>query len=238
MLTVFTGYDTREAFGTWVWQHSVLKRISCPVSFTVLDKRTMSSYSQLYQLGGSNQFIYSRFAAADIAHYSGPPVIFADGADMVCTVDLKTILDEAQYGMAVQVVKRPDYQPTPVKYLGTEMESANRAYHCKQWSSVMLIQPSHCGWRRINWEMKDPAYWQEFGWLRDNEIGELDPTWNRLVDEGDPVDDAKIMHFTLGIPAMRAYRSSPGAEKWWVEAKEALEVCDSVWHEKRQTFLV
>ncbi len=238
MLRVYNGYDPREAIGTWVWQHSVLKRTTTPIEFVNLDKRTLGSvYPNLFAQNGTNQFAFSRFACADLSGNSGGPVIFADGADMICLTDLSTILNEVEFGKAVFLVKRPDYVATPIKYLGSEMEATNTNYPRKQWSSFMVIQPSHMSWKRIKWNTVEPKYWQELGWLKDNEIGELDSSWNRVVDEGDPVEDAKIVHYTLGIPALCAYRNTPGNDLWFAEAREALHVCDKHWVEQIRTFV-
>lgn len=223
-MRVFNGYDEREALGTWVWQHSVMKRSSQPVEFT--------SLSGDFALKGTNAFTYARFEVAARCNFRGPPVIFADGADMVCFADVRGMLEHYELGKAVQVVKRPDYTPRPKKYIGTLMQADNKAYPKKNWSSVMLISPSHYGWRRIDWARPEPAYWQEFGWLKDSEIGEIPECWNRLVDEGDEIETAKILHFTLGVPAMWHHRKSPGAELWWREAREALNVCDPFWSGK------
>ena len=114
------------------------------------------------------------------------------------------------------------------------MESPNKAYPRKQWSSVMLINPGHYGWRRIDWNKTDPNYWHSFGWLSQDEIGDLPPEWNRLVDEGDPID-GKILHWTLGVPAMHEYRNAPAANIWMNEARDAMNICDRRWVAKLLT---
>ena len=45
--------------------------------------------------------------------------------------------------------------------------------------------------------------------------GSLPNEWNRLVDEGQPVEDAKILHWSSGIPGFDHYRDAPGAKLWW-----------------------
>ena len=227
-MKVFLGYDPREALGTWVFQHSVLKRTSEHVEFIPLDKRVLTSCSQLKDLPASNNFIYARYLCAKLSGYSGGPVLFADGADQICLADISELKSLWQPTKAVQVVKRPDYSPTPIKFVGTDMESPNKAYPMKQWSSVMLINPGHFGWRRIDWAETNPNYWHGFGWLSQNEIGDLPPEWNRLVDEGDPTD-GKILHWTLGVPAMHEYRNAPAANIWMDEAKDAMNICDRRW---------
>lgn len=212
-MRIYTGYDAREALGTWVFQSSVLRRTESLVEFVNLCNPLAP---------GTNAFTYERYRIAQHSGYAGAPVVFADAADMVCLADITDVLEEYQTGKAVQVVKRPFYRATTPKYVGTQMEAENRSYERKNWSSFMLVAPSHFGWRRIKWDCTDPAYWHEFGWLKDNEVGMLDPRWNRLVDEGDPVSGAKVLHWTLGIPGIAAYANAPGADIWRAERDAAV----------------
>ena len=214
-MRIFTGYDPREALGTWVFQHSLMMRTPLRVSFQNIWNKGST---------GTNLFTYERYRVPFLCDYKGPPVLFADGADMICQADISELNAHHQLGKALFVVKRPDYTATTPKYAGTEMESPNASYPRKNWSSFMVMVPNHFGWRRVDWSRQDPAYWHEFGWLKDSEIGELPDCWNRLVDEGDPVEGAKILHWTLGIPAMRAYAQAPGADLWFNEARAAMRV--------------
>lgn len=232
-MRVYLGYDPREALGTWVFEHSILKRTSQHVEFIPLDKRVLGTCPQLKDLPASNSFIFARYMCAALSGYHGDPVLFADGADQVCLADISELEKLWQHDKAVQVVKRKPYIPTPYKFKGTDMESSNKAYPCKQWSSVMLINPSHYGWRRIDWKESNPEYWHGFGWLSQNEVGDLPPEWNRLVDEGDPID-GKILHWTLGVPAMQEYRNAPGASIWRQEAMDAMNICDKRWINRLQ----
>lgn len=222
VLKIFTGYDPREAAGSYVFANSVISRASVPVAFSFLG-------SGEKQHTGSNAFTYARYLCAHLAHYTGGPIVFADGADQICLADVAELLDRWDPRCAVQVVRRAPYRATPRKFMGTPMESVNTSYPCKQWSSFMLISPSHYGWRRVRSEETTPDYWHGFGWLKDGEIGDLPNEWNRLVDEGDAVEGGKILHWTLGVPALAHYKNSPGAELWRAEAQKAFHVCDPDW---------
>jgi hypothetical protein len=60
-----------------------------------------------------------------------------------------------------------------------------------------------------------------FKFMLDDEIEEIsDSGWNRLVDEGQAVEGAKILHWTAGIPAFKYYENSPGAKLWWDECRK------------------
>src|SRR3990167_385184 len=138
-MRIFLGYDPREALGTVGVQHSVLKRATEYVEFIPLDKRVLTKCQQLRALPASNEFIYSRYLCAQLSGYAGGPVVFADGADQVCLTDISELKNIWQPDKAVQVVKRPTYVPTSPKLKGTDLESVNIPYPCKQWSSFMLI---------------------------------------------------------------------------------------------------
>lgn len=53
-----------------------------------------------------------------------------------------------------------------------------------------------------------------FCWLKDEEIGELDPAWNYLVGHSDKSIDPKVVHFTEGIPDMPGYENTEYADEW------------------------
>lgn len=214
-MKIYMGYDPREALGTWVFQHSVMRRSKRINEFIPLAAMDFC---------GTNAFTYARFRAAQLSDYRGPLIIFADGADMICRVPIEEIEQYHQLDKAVSVVQRPDYVARTPKYIGTEMEAENKSYPRKNWTSVMLINPGHYGWKRINWDNRDPDYWMGLRFLKDTEIGELPNEWNRIVDEGDPIVGGKILHWTLGVPAIPAYRYTFGSSIWCEEVLHAMEL--------------
>jgi hypothetical protein len=50
-----------------------------------------------------------------------------------------------------------------------------------------------------------------FSWIPDEQIGELPKVWNWLADEDGANRDAKILHWTAGVPAFPAHKHSPHA---------------------------
>jgi hypothetical protein len=233
MLKVFHGYDPREGIGTYIWENSVLKRASEPVAFTSLARSTLGPVlarsPALADLRGTNDFIFTRFLVPMINRFQDEVVIFTDGADMVVLDDLAKLRDEHVPGTAVSVVTRPDYIATTPKYRGSSLEAPNVSYPRKQWSAVMTIDTGHYAWRTVDWSNRDPDYWHGFRFLNGACIGSLDPRWNRIADEGDPVDDARILHFTLGVPAIYEHRKGPGVGTWFAEAMDALRLDDPRW---------
>jgi len=208
MIRLFCGYDPREAIGFHVFVASVLRHTPGPVSITPLGLSGVGA--------GSNAFTFSRFLVPLLCGFKGW-AMFADGSDMLLEADLGELLSMADSSKAVQVVQH-DYQTrNPVKYLGTTMECDNLDYSRKNWASLMLINCSHPAWAGIGPVVipRMPALdLLQFEFLEDDEIGALPGEWNRLVDEGQPTEGAKLLHWTAGIPAFPHYAQAPGAELW------------------------
>jgi hypothetical protein len=208
-LRVFVGYDQREAIGSAVFMHSLLRRASSPVSVTHLASFALRQ--------GTNEFTCSRFLVPWLCGFDGL-AIFVDGADMVMQADICEIVKQRQDGAAVQVVQHDYRTRHPRKYVGSAMESENRDYTRKNWASVMLFDSGHPAWRRMTYAGVRDANMMDLLkllFLRDEDIGTLDKEWNVLVDEGQDPTNARILHWTAGIPAFPHYSNAP---------------CDYVWH--------
>lgn len=218
MIHLFCGYDPREAIGWHVFVHSVLRRASRPVAIHRLDSCGLPQ--------GTNAFTLSRFLVPWLMGYRGH-AIFADAADMLCLGDIAQLDGLFDARKAVQVVQHDYKTRNPRKYVGTKMESENADYLRKNWASLMLINCEHPYWARF-----DPAHLEscdrlnalQFALLNDPAVGALPTYWNRLADEGQPVEGAQILHFTAGLPCFPHYAGSPGAEKWFAEYKQMLEL--------------
>ncbi len=217
-IRLFSGYDRREAVGFHVFVASVLEHATRPVATTPIDSKGMPV--------GSNEFTYSRFLVPWLCGYEGH-AIFMDGSDMLLTADLAELdaLFDPQF--AVQVVQHAPYKTQHrTKYVGTGMECPNLDYARKNWASCMIMNCAHPYWRAI-----DPGTLRtvagrrllQLDGLQPSEIGALPDVWNRIVDEGQPVDGAKVLHWTAGIPAFKHYADAPGAELWHAAHAAMLE---------------
>lgn len=226
MIRLFCGYDDREAIGFHVFVASVLERASAPVAIHPLDSKGLPQ--------GTNAFTYSRFLIPWLCAFEGH-AIFADASDMLMLGDVAELDALFNPAMAVQVVQHPNYLTRhPTKYVGTQMECRNQDYARKNWASLMIVNCAHPYWRPL-----DPRTigavaglsMLQFGGLRltdehkrPREVGSLPDEWNRLVDEGQPVEGAKLLHFTAGVPAFQHYANSPGADLWHAARERMLEV--------------
>lgn len=195
------------------------------MSITPLSLDSLDCYRETHT-DGSNQFIYSRFLVPHLMGYQGW-AIFADG-DMVCLGDISRLwaLRDEQY--AAMVVKHDYHTRHPRKYVGTSLETINQAYPRKNWSSVVLWNCSHPSNYVLTPEYVMSATGRQlhrFEHLSDDEIGSLPPEWNVLADESAPVASPKLVHYTLGVPGMKAYADCEHAQHWHaaLEDVKALE---------------
>ena len=204
-IPVYVGFNPRESVAYHVFCHSVLTRTKANVSFTPVCGD---------QDDASNTFSKARFWIPELQGYRGW-AIWADG-DMLCRTDIQELWDLKKPQFDVMVVKH-DYQTKyPTKYLGQR----NEDYPCKNWSSLMLMDCGNAIWRRPQYRdlLKGPAgLLHRFSFLEDERIGELPKEWNWLVSEYPSNPDAKLVHYTIGIPPF--YPNCDYASEWYREMK-------------------
>jgi hypothetical protein len=139
--------------------------------------------------------------------------LFCD-CDVLFLEDPENIMLEADSSKAVQVVQH-DYKPSTKLKMDNQIQSV---YPRKNWSSVMLINCSHRAHQRLSLADVNGRTGRElhgFYWLKDSEIGALNPRWNWLVGEQPRPSHAAIAHYTLGVPAMPGFENSEHADLWW-----------------------
>jgi lipopolysaccharide biosynthesis glycosyltransferase len=193
----------------------VIQHASEPVTFTPLALRLLKDYDEVHS-DGSNAFIYSRFLVPHLQGYKGW-AIFADG-DMLCRADIAELWAMRDDSYGVMVARHQYKTKHKLKYVGTDMQCPNVDYPRKQWSSVMLINCQYPENRILT-----PAYvmagsgreLHRFEHLRDEDIGSIPLAWNHLVGEQEYDPDAKLVHFTLGVPAIQAYAHCDYAKEWF-----------------------
>lgn len=217
MIRIFTGFDQREARGWHAFMASVLENTAEPVAVTPL--------TMLSQRDGTNAFTYSRFLVPYLCDFKGF-ALFVDGADMIAQRDLSELWELRDGWHPVRVVKHDYKTRFPRKYVGTEMEADNSDYPRKNWSSVILWDCGNYMNRVLTPKFiaeHDGKYLHRFGWLPDERIGDLPADWNWLCDEYGQNNDAKLLHYTAGIPGIRAHSKSAHAQSWFYYDAKAKE---------------
>ncbi len=212
---VFIGFDAVETVAFNVFAHSIWTRSSAPVSVVPV-KVTQLPMSRPWHPKQSNEFAFSRWLVPWICDYKGW-ALFAD-CDMLALADFVELEQYLDPRYAVRVVKHSHEPPEGEKFLGRPQTR----YRRKNWSSFVLFNCDRCRILDPTFVNEaDGLYLHQFGWLRDEEIGELPPEWNYLVgwDEG---KYAKVAHFTEGGPYFSEYRGCEYTEEWEAAHDEML----------------
>lgn len=167
----------------------------------------------------STEFAISRFLVPFLCQTGW--ALFID-CDMVVLQDVRSMIDQAgaTHGghKAVYVVQH-DHRPREQWKMDGQ---AQLAYRRKNWSSVVLWDCDHPAHRRLNLHTVNtmPGRWlHAFGWLHDDEIGELPPEWNWLVGVQPKPERPAIAHFTLGGPFTPGWKGAEHDELWLEAAK-------------------
>lgn len=219
MYKIFIGYDPREAVAFHVCANSIIRHATQPVSIIPLALNTLPYKEQ--HTDGSNQFIYSRFLVPYLCGFKGQ-ALFVDG-DMIVKDDVTKLFSLMRNDCDVAVVKHDYKTKFPVKYFGQR----NDDYPRKNWSSVILWNcgnyPNHVLTPEFV-SQQSGAYLHRFTWINDGRIQALPMEWNWLVDEYEHNDDAKLLHFTLAIPAISSYEDCDHSAEWWDEYHKVIEI--------------
>lgn len=148
---------------------------------------------------GLTNFTFSRFAVPYLCDYEGYAV-FMD-ADMVCLTDINELIEIAmQSDDSVHVVK------SPMKF---------------EWPSLMVFNNAKC--KRLTLEEIEIGEPFKFEWA--DGVGELSDEYNHLVGYDDPNPDARIIHYTQGIPCWYETEDCEHADTWKAEKDAALMTC-------------
>lgn len=213
MLTLYVGFDPREACVYHVFCQSVIEHASGPVRFIPLHSPMLNNFDG--QQDGTNAFIYSRYLVPYLNDFEGW-AIFCDG-DMVVTADIYELYGLKDETKAVQVVKHDYETSSHRKYIGTPLESDNVDYPRKNYSSVILFNCGHRSNQILTPEFVStmgPVTLHRFQWLNDSEIGGLPREWNHLVGEYPENHKASLYHHTLGSPGFSYYANCESSRRW------------------------
>lgn len=147
------------------------------------------------QRSGLTDFTFSRFLVPHLCGYESR-ALFLD-ADMLARCDIWEILEHAD-DSAVQVVKVPERF---------------------EWPALMLFNNSECRELTLDYVKNGNPFSMEWG-----SVGELPPEYHHIVGYHKP-KDAKIVHFTMGIPEWPEVRPCEYQDEWHHEKQMALGNC-------------
>lgn len=191
MLKVMIGFDPRQPIAFQVLAHSIYRRSSVPVSITPLVLSNLPIKRR-----GLTEFTFSRYLVPWICGYEGK-ALFLD-ADMLCLGDVAELFELAEPYPSVCVSKNK------LRF---------------EWPSVMVFNNYQCS-KLTPAYIDDPKTKpQTFEWA--NMVGELPGQWNHLVGYDEPNPNAKLVHFTAGIPCWPETKDCEFSQEWHQEARLA-----------------
>lgn len=200
-LKVFVGVDKRQYLAYTVAAHSIFTRSSKPVAITAL------LLDQLpIERRGLSDFTYSRYLVPWLCNYEGH-ALFVD-ADILVRGDIAELPWDAPD--AVSVVMHD-------KVFAKGREWSTRFER----PAVMLFNCAEC--KVLTREYIERAAPQKMEWAKS--VGTLPDEWHHLVCYQQP-KDAKLAHFTAGIPAFPETETDEYAEEWRNELAAAIHTVD------------
>lgn len=233
-MKVYVGFDPSEREAYKVTAASLLDVSGIEAEKLALDRlrnrglwnRVMDDRaSQLFDFNSgahcATEFAISRFLVPIICQEGW--ALFVD-CDVIFLADPRELLQLADPSKAVMCVKHKHVAH------GTKMiNKPQQPYPRKNWSSVMLFNCDHPANQRLTLEDVNRRPGRDlhaFYWLHDNEIGDLPPEWNWLVNVNEKPDNPKIAHFTMGGPWLEGWQPAAHDDLWDHWAKKALWIQD------------
>lgn len=194
MLRIFIGYDPRQPIAFNVLAQSIYRRSSKPLSITPLIIEQLP-----IDRVGLTPFTYSRFLVPWLCDYQGP-ALFLD-IDMLVLDDINKLFEKFDARYALQIVKHQDelaFERASVMLFNCDK--------CRILTPHFINDRENKGLHAINW-------------VKSQEIGELPAEWNHLIGYNAKRDDAKLVHYTQGIPAHAEIGDCEYSEQWHREHK-------------------
>jgi hypothetical protein len=196
-LRIYIGYDHRQAVSYNVLQFSIFRRASKPVAITPLFLPTLPMTRS-----GLTPFTFSRFLVPWLSGFQGW-AMFLD-IDYLCRADIAELFALTDDRYAVMVSKNEK------KF---------------EWASMILFNCGHPANQILTPQyVEDPKQCRSphtIDWLVPELIGDLPREWNHLVGYDRPRDDAKLVHYTQGMPIFEETKGSEYAEEWKKEHAKA-----------------
>lgn len=184
MNKVFVGFDPRQPLAYNVLQYSIHEHSSAPVSVIPLMLRQLPIKRR-----GLTEFTFSRFLVPYLSGFEGTS-IFMD-ADVVINGDIQELFECVDPQASVSVMK-------------------NQAKF--EWASVMLFNNAKC-------QMLTPEYIEDtshglldLAWA--DGVGCFPENWNHCVGYKPYNPEAKLYHYTQGIPVWDEVRGLPEDQVW------------------------
>lgn len=192
MHRIFIGLDERQPVSYNVLSHSIVARTSEPVAVIPLKLDTLP-----LKRCGLTPFTFSRFLVPYLCEFKGM-ALFMD-LDILVRGDIAELFALADENYAAQVVKNK------IKF---------------EWASMIMFNCSHPSNAVLTPEYVEKAEGlHKLSWLDEKEVGDLPAEWNHCVGYDEQRPDAKLIHYTQGVPAFPETMGCEHAEAWLMEGQ-------------------
>jgi hypothetical protein len=192
---IFIGYDPRQPLAYNVVAHSVATRLSKPAPITRLQLNQLPMHRR-----GLTEFTYSRFLVPHLSDFSGYS-LFLD-ADMLVLADLWRLFDHVDPSAAVSAVLHEAVFERPSLMLFNNKR-------CTNLTPAFVEDPSH------------PMF--DMTWA--SKVAGLPKEWNHVVGYSPPNPDAKIIHYTKGVPCWSETDGTEWSGEWHRELADLTKTC-------------
>lgn len=230
-LRIYVGYSPEEFIPAAIAEDSIRRTATLAddqsIRLTHISKETLGlyysrttvrtqqhrRYDVISQAPMSTDHAIARFFIPWLCDYRGW-ALFVDG-DILCRRSVTELFAQVGDCFAVMCVQHPPLLAEGAKKDGTAFQIA---YARKNWSSVMLFNCGHEANRALDLDLLNSWPGRDlhaFKWLEDDQLGNLDPSWNYLVNVSPPQANPSIVHFTEGVPLLRGHLFDPFAEEWY-----------------------
>lgn len=144
---------------------------------------------------GLTDFTYTRYAVPHLCGFKGR-ALFVDG-DIVVRGDVHELASLTDPLAQVSVSKNK------LRF---------------EWPSVMFFNCGAC--LKLTPEYIETNSCNDFAWAKN--VGDLPPEWNHLVGYDEPNPNAKLIHYTRGIPCWKITQDCEHSATWLDEFKHAV----------------
>lgn len=183
MLKVFIGRDPRQPIAYNVLADSIVRHASVPVAITALSLKALPITRR-----GLTEFTFSRFLVPYLCGFKGT-ALFLD-ADMVVAGDIAELF--ASEDLTAEG--------------GFHSVRVNKDQAQFEWASAMLFRNAKC--TKLTPEFIEDRGNQLFDFKWADSVGSFPAEWNHCVGYAEPRLDAKLYHFTRGVPVWRETRGN------------------------------
>lgn len=228
-MKIFIGYDNKQDIVYQVCKNSILSRTDdVEIIPIVKGNLNMEGIHIKEDKLGSTDFSLTRFLVPHLAGYNGW-ALYVD-CDFVFLEDISRLFKLTKNQDCAVMVVQHDYQP--VNSIKADGKSQH-LYPRKNWSSLVLWNCEHPSNRTLTplfINQSNTSFLQRFQWLKDEEIGNINPEWNWLVGwNKEPKDGSpKALHYTEGGPWLTEHLKCEYGAIWTEEKFRYLETTKNI----------